>query len=573
MKIFFLLFFTVSVFLTAIHVDATGYPVSRVIFEYGNSHPSLPDLKLLQNAYFSIQKEGKEFPVSLLTRGLPTPVKLTDDGIFRLGEIGVHFLKEQGFEGVVALPHPDYIDPVSGNDLRPKGNNLIIVQLWVSILNKANFNAEKLKPNEKARLADSINNYVNSSDSINRPIRAEFFNEVKQILAHPSRDSQVLLSASESPGRVNAVVKVYRKESETYSISLNNAGSPSTGRWLLNGEIKSNQLSGRDDRLSVGFMVSNTGERRGIMGSYYLPFLPQEKLGVAVGFGYSSYDASTFARSNPIEFEGKSLYGDFSFLLKNTHTQGKFVPDVEFGLKLENVEAFNSINNRATDVVMLTPRVSVFMEQKDKYRFSKTSLSLLGNLLSIDETDLISLGGIDVTDRYARLVFSHYDTLLMGKLIGSSGKYLSRHTLSLNFQSSFALAKDRHLPQHQFITGGTGSVRGYPESPAAGDSGILASMEYRFPFLFIPNLKGGDLAWTVAPFIDWARTSVNQPLFYESNHNLFSTGLSFQLPLPYGMYASIEFAKPLREIKVAGIPLDGTNSNDYRVHGNFGWKF
>ena len=559
--------------ITVLSAQVVIYPVSKVIFEYGNSHSSLPNLELLNKAYYSPKKDGKEFPVSTLTRGLSKPINLSDEGIFRLGELGIHFLKDQGFEGVVALPHPDYIDPISGEDLRSQGNEVIVIQLWVSILNKIDFKDEDLKQKEKLKLKDGIKTYTNSKDTLDQPIRAGLFNDLRQILNHPSRDAQVLLSATENPGRVNAVVKVNRKESDHYSLSVANAGSPSTGRWLLTANLNSNQLSGRDDRLTVGLMVSNTGERRGVTGNYYLPFLPQDKLGASFGLGYSSYDASTFALANPIEFEGESIYGDFSLIYKSSLAEGKFIPGAEIGLKLENVEAFNSLSNRHVDVAMLTPRISVFMEQRNKYRVGKTSLSLLGNLLSIDEQDMISLGGIDTTDRYAKILFSHYDTLFLGKLLGSSGKFLSRHSLSLNLQSSFALSGNRQLPQHQFITGGTGSVRGYPESPVAGDSGIFASLEYRFPFLFIPSAKGGDLAWTMAPFVDWARTSVNQPLFYESNHILLSTGLSFYLAFPYGIYANIEFAKPLREITVAGSAIDGTRSNDYRIHGNIGWKF
>ena len=84
---------------------------------------------------------------------------------------------------------------------------------------------------------------------------------------------------------------------------------------------------------------------------------------------------------------------------------------------------------------------------------------------------------------------------------------------------------------------------------------------------------GNPLVWSIAPFVDWAKTYVNQPMSWESDHTLVSSGLSFYLPLPYGIYASVDFAKPLRELKVAGTPMNGTRSNDYRIHGNIGWKF
>ena len=129
----------------------------------------------------------------------------------------------------------------------------------------------------------------------------------------------------------------------------------------------------------------------------------------------------------------------------------------------------------------------------------------------IDHSTREALGGVDVTDTYARLAISHRETLLLGKWLGDSdsgkaGEYLSRHLLSLTLKADFALSDERHLPQHQFITGGTGSVRGYPESPAAGDHGYNASLEYRLPFYLLTDSKGAKLPWMAGFFVDWAHT-------------------------------------------------------------------
>ena len=94
------------------------------------------------------------------------------------------------------------------------------------------------------------------------------------------------------------------------------------------------------------------------------------------------------------------------------------------------------------------------------------------------------------------------------------------------------------------------------------------------PFYALDGSGGsGDLFWTIAPFIDWGKTSVNDPMSWESDHILLATGFSIHLALPYGMYSSLDFATPLRRLEAGGSVLDGTASGDYRVHGNFGWKF
>ena len=569
--VYFLLwvkFFHISLFAKEI-----TYPVSRIVFEYGNASSDLPDLKLLENAFFAPNKGVREFQLSQFVEGFSSPLELTDDSLFRLGEIGVHFLKENGFEGIVALPSPKLIDPLSGEDLRAAGDHVLIIQLWVSVLNEVEVELSGLKGREKLRLEKNIQKQLMLNAFENKPIQSVFFDAINNEIKHSSRSNKVILTATESPGRVNALVRSSRKKSEKFSFSALNAGSPSTGKWLFNAEVNNDQLSGNDDRIQLATTVSNTGERHSLRGSYYLPFMAGEKLGVGIGLGYSAYDASTFAVTT-LDFEGENLYGDIALSTNNSFLSGdRLSLKAEIGLKAENVKSFSSLSG-SVDTSMLTPRLSMSLNYSGDTRIAQTSFSLFGNVLNINDADLVSLGGIDVNEQYARIVITHSEMFLLGKLLAPSTKYLSRHLLSFRLQVSQGLSKNRHLPHHQFITGGTGSVRGYPESPAAGDNGIRGSFEYRFPFLILDNPTGDfPLVWTMAPFIDWANTSVNQPMPWESDQTLLSAGLSIFLPLPYGIYASVDFAKPLRELVVAGMPMDGTRSNDYRIHGNVGWRF
>ena len=105
------------------------------------------------------------------------------------------------------------------------------------------------------------------------------------------------------------------------------------------------------------------------------------------------------------------------------------------------------------------------------------------------------------------------------------GEYAQRHLLSFRMKVDWALDSGATSSQHQFITGGTGSVRGYPESPAAGDHGYFASVEYRFPFLLLDGPSdAGKLAWSLIPFVDFAQTFVNDPFFLRSRSNFGGGG-------------------------------------------------
>ena len=54
---------------------------------------------------------------------------------------------------------------------------------------------------------------------------------------------------------------------------------------------------------------------------------------------------------------------------------------------------------------------------------------------------------------------------------------------------------------------------------------------------------------------------LNSPLAYESNQNLLGAGFGIYLTMPWGLYFHADFAKPLREVKSAGLPLEGTKSS------------
>ena len=72
---------------------------------------------------------------------------------------------------------------------------------------------------------------------------------------------------------------------------------------------------------------------------------------------------------------------------------------------------------------------------------------------------------------------------------------------------------------------------------------------------------------SLIPFLDAGLTQVNDPFAYESDHTLIGLGFGLELQLPYGAYARIDFAKPLEELHSLGTALDGTKSDDYRIHG------
>ena len=554
------------------------YPVSKISFRYGQVHPSLPDLGHLKKAVISIGNEEK-IALSDLMRGASGVLQLDDQDLYDLAEISIHLLKDYGFEGVLAFPNPTMIDPVSGQDRRMSGDSSLEILVWCSILDEVVVEGKGLLPKERERLEQRIAGFVEEEELLGEPVMNGLVEYLSDMTNHSSRNSRVVLSAGTEPGKVRAVVQTRRNKRANFSISTSNSGSESTGEWLFNFAARTDQLTGRDDQVVVNYTISNTGERHSLVGSYYIPLVRPEFTTLGVGMGYSSYDASTFALTN-VDFEGDNLFLDLSLRGKpNLFLNDNLSPGIEFGLRMENVTAFNSLFGNSADATMVTPRVSFSLDSKGTYRRGVSRASLFGNMSSIDEEDREALGGYDATDRYARLQFSHTETFLLGKWMEdtfsrSPNEYFSNQVLSIRAKVDFALSGKRHLPHHQFIAGGTGSVRGYPESLVAGDSGQALSLEYSVPFYyFVDSYSKADLPWSLGAFIDWARVGVNDPLFFESDQTLLGIGVGVEFLLPRGLYARFDLAKPLRELKVGGNTIDGTRSSDYRVHGNLGWNF
>jgi hypothetical protein len=219
------------------------------------------------------------------------------------------------------------------------------------------------------------------------------------------------------------------------------------------------------------------------------------------------------------------------------------------------------------------------LDTKGTYVRTMTKVEIRRNVLNISEVDLSLLGGVGVTDQSTRLKVNYMESLKVGKwlrdhLYSDLPPHWDRHLIVSKVSADLGLENKRHLPQHQFIGGGTGSVRGYPESPIAGDHGYNISVEYRIPFASGDAGFGlGRVSTTLIPFIDWAETFVTDPLSYESDRSILGSGVGLEMKFSKGLQARLDFAKPLREIKNGGTIVDGTRSSDNRVHALVVWEF
>ena len=555
-----------------------NFEINRILFEYGGTSGDLPNFDALSEVEVSFS--GLSITIAELSEKLDEPFLLTLREIQQISQLPVQYLKSLGYEGLLAFPDPKQIDPITARDLRSGGDKSLKILVWVSRVQSVVFENGGLDQDIFEHLQNIGQSVFSLEKSEGQALQNRQLRFWKRFGGSSSRSAVTNLIAGDRPGEVKALIKLRSLKETGGTIHASNAGTETTGKWIIGGTFHHHRFLGMDDDLHLSYSSSDTRESQGLNAKYSYPIVYPEVLGLGVEVGYSMYDASSFAITQ-IDFDGKTEMLDLSLNWKPLELEhANYQWAYEFGLKGERLEAENSLISGRASAKLITPRLALVLLSKGTHLRTQSKIELRRNLRSISGLDRALLGGVDTVDQATRLKVTHLEAVQVGKWLKenfSAEEFFYDwygHTIFLRVSADLALQSKRHLPQHQFIGGGTGSVRGYPESPIAGDSGYSASLEYRIP---VPDIKLGEelghLKSTVVPFFDWAETFVNDPLSYESDRSIAGAGIGWEMNFSSGLKARMDFAKPLREIITGDSVLEGTRRTDERVHARISWEF
>ena len=551
--------------------------VSKLIFVYGGTGNDLPSLQSLESIELLVG--NKQLSVRELSIGLKNSLNLSIRDLQEIAQLPVQYLKSLGYEGLVSFPDPNQIDPITGKDLRAASDRSLRIVVWVSRVESVEFLNDGINDQVFEKLSKLGEGSFANDNGQGKPLTNAQLRYWKRYGQSYSRTAVSHLTPGARPGQVVPLVKLGLSRKQGGRVHAGNSGTETTGKWIIGGAYFYNQISQRDDDLQISYLSSDTGERKAVNVKYTVPIQNPQVLNLDIQGSYSSYDASSFALTR-IDFEGETRSLDLALRwnpLEWEYENYQF--GFEFGLKGEKVEAENSLITGRANADMLTPRFAATLQAKGQYLRTMTRLEVSSNVIDIPELDRSLLGGVGVTDQATRLRISHLESLKVGKWIrdhlnSDLPSQWDRHLIISKFSVDLGLEDERHLPQHQFISGGSGSVRGYPESPIAGDHGYSASVEYRIPFASGDAGAGlGKVSSTLIPFLDWAETFVTDPLTYETDKSIFGAGMGLEMKFSKGLQARFDFAKPLREINSGGSIMEGTRSSDNRVHALVVWEF
>ena len=105
------------------------------------------------------------------------------------------------------------------------------------------------------------------------------------------------------------------------------------------------------------------------------------------------------------------------------------------------------------------------------------------------------------------------------------------------------------INSEQYSAGGQSTVRGYLESAALGDNGVVGTLELRSPSFIGAKKEGSksqDNEWRVYAFVEGATLSLNDPLPEQTSHfNLASVGIGTHLKLREHFNGSLDVSMPL----------------------------
>ena len=394
-----------------------SYSVKKITFKYGGSPGGLPNLNLLTRVELLLSFSNKLISLGDLIIGKSERFNLSLKDFNILSEVPLQYLKSFGYEGVVVFPSPNDIDPVSGADLRTGGDDNLTFVIWVSKLKTISVDAAKIKKSKKvvSRINELSESYLQEKSSKSNFLKQEDIRYLRRWGASPSRNAQVSLSPGKKAGDVNATIKLEPLKSNKVAIQTANSGSSATGEWIFDLSAVNHQLTGADDQLGVMLSSSQTFERQSLVAFYKRPIIYPNLLEFGASIGHSKYDASAFALTQ-FDFQGETSAADLQLSWKPLTTE-KDAWSIGFdsGLRLENVKASNSLISDFADTYVLSPNLIFRINTRATYLKTQSSISLVGNILAIDQSDQGALGGVNTNEKYVRLNFSYLESLHLGK--------------------------------------------------------------------------------------------------------------------------------------------------------------
>ncbi|MGQ0698584.1 MAG: ShlB/FhaC/HecB family hemolysin secretion/activation protein [Panacagrimonas sp.] len=338
------------------------------------------------------------------------------------------------------------------------------------------------------------------------------FNEVQEELVYanrlPSRRVTPSLRPGKAPGTLDAVLSVDDDLPVSGSVEWNNRYSFGTTEERVVGNVSYDNLFQRGHSLSVLFQTAPQRSSDGrVVSLSYLARLPNPAWSLYFNALNSDSDVSAFAGVNVVG-EGRS--GGIKAVRQFATESGNWFPSIAFGADYKRFRNVTLLRSEQASSEIVTPATYVPFNLS----FSQTyrgNTHRLQNDLSLVFTSA-SLGSEDETLDTNRFGARGQSLYLRGSL---SDAVSLPAGFSIFGRVSGQFSDDPLLSGEQISAGGMDSVRGFLETEALGDTGVIAGLELRLPSVpdLFPSAKWASWLTEFQPYAfgDVASLEVNGP--------------------------------------------------------------
>ncbi len=562
--------------------SGTRYPVSKVSFSYLNEHPELPSLSGLKNINVPLKQtdwgydaptaktEYRNYNLSRILEG-EEPVKFSSGAIRSLNNAIVRWFNERDLLSVYANPDPQDISK-SGEDLRPEDQTRLRIVVHVAPVGRVKTIASgnRFKRDEKTNLPE--HRWIRDQSPLqpgDETFRADLLRQdildryVYFLNRHPGRRVEATLGDAGS-GNASLGYRVVESKPWTIYAQISNTGTENTDEFRERAGFVHNQLTGSDDILSFDYTTAGFGDDfNDFRTSYERPFFPGSRTRFKVQ-GYYNESTSSDVGIFDINFESES-YGGGASLIHNVYQNGRWFVDLEPGFEIAKETNTNETLGTEGEDSFVRPQITASLERSGRTANTTASVTAkknLDRLAGTEQSQIDNLGRQNARTDYALINSRISQNFFLEPLIyGKSWEDPSTpqtstlaHEIQLTGQGQYAFG-DRLISQETFLAGGMHTVRGYPESVASGDRGLIGSVEYRFhiprilpvnkdqeparflgqPFRVTPERVFGFPDWdfVLSTFFDYARTLNNDTpgVNTSPDETLMSTGIGAEVLL------------------------------------------
>lgn len=489
-------------------------------------------------------------------------------------ELSRRFIQQAGVMGMFTVPNSEDISPAD-EDLR-EGRTSLRISMYVPVISKV----RTIAGGERVS-GEKIDNPVHERIRRNSPVQAEGLllrksidEYIFRLNRHPGRRVDAAVASAGDPDHPEQVYFDYLVSENrpwTAYFQLSNTGTDSTNVWRERFGFSHNQLTGHDDVLRLDYITAGFVDSNAVVGSYEIPLA--DRFGLRAYGSWSEFDASELGSSGLESYSGESSSAGAE-ITWNVWQRNETFLDLFAGAKWQFVAIDQTTVGTAVpgaNSSFFLPYIGARVQRDTDASSSLVQVSYEWTVDSVTDPDPAEvtngLGRLGCDTEWQTVAYEASTQFYLEPLFNPRNpKYMTlAHELAFSVHGQWVPNEERLIPYFEQTAGGLYTVRGYPESAAAGDNVVVATAEYRFHlprvlsqsadadsrFAWRPQGPYGRPDWDLIfkAFVDAGSTENSRiETAFESDETLVGIGLGAELQIARNFNFRIDWGVAMDEI-------------------------